>query len=202
MKEADAQRCFSCHTTLSTDADHFEPMSAIPGVTCEACHGPGAKHVQAARSGAGTGSTSDIMDPDRLTPVAAVDFCGACHRTWADVAFSGASQHGVEVVRFQPYRLEKSRCWGKNGDARLTCTSCHDPHAPLQRDSSVYDMRCLACHVRRNEVVSPTKPGAACPRAVDHCTTCHMPKITVPGMHGDFTDHFIRIAERNEAFPR
>jgi hypothetical protein len=32
--------------------------------------------------------------------------------------------------------------------------------------------------------------------------TCHMPKVDLPGMHADFTDHWIRIAKPNEPVPR
>ncbi len=201
MKDAEAQRCFGCHTGGSTTSGHFEPQSAIPGITCEACHGPGANHVKAKTSGAATKADASIMNPGNLSPVDSVDFCGACHRTWADVAFSGVAKRGNEVVRFQPYRLEKSRCWGKTGDARLTCVACHDPHAPLQRAAAAYDVQCLSCHLRHNEVATQAKPGAACPRASDHCTTCHMPKVAVRDMHGDFTDHFIRVVSLSEAVP-
>ncbi len=206
MEDADAQRCFGCHTGLSTVAGHFEPESAIPGITCEACHGPGADHAKVMAAGGvqsgSPGHASRIMNPATMNPVDSVDFCGTCHRTWADVAFSGVTKHGVDVVRFQPYRLEKSRCWGKAGDARLTCVACHDPHAPLQRDVVSYDVRCLSCHLRQNEVATAAKPGAACPRSSDHCTTCHMPKISMPEMHGQFTDHFIRIAGQDGTFPQ
>src|SRR5438552_3186239 len=58
------------------------------------------------------------LNPARLNPIDSVDFCGACHRTSWDVRLGGMT--GISTVRFQPYRLEKSRCWGK-GDARLTC---------------------------------------------------------------------------------
>ena len=202
MKNADAQHCFSCHTGVSTTARHFEPQSAIPGITCEACHGPGADHAKAmASSTAGAKTGSSILNPASLSPVDSVDFCGACHRTWADIAFSGVAKRGVEVVRFQPYRLEKSRCWGKAGDARLTCVACHDPHAPLQHNAVAYDAQCLSCHLRHDEVATPAKVGVACPRASDHCTTCHMPKVDVPEMHGEFTDHFIRVASRDAALP-
>jgi len=54
-----------------------------------------------------------------------VDYCGSCHRTWWDVTLDESP--GLKSLRFQPYRLENSRCWGK-GDARLTCVACHDPH--------------------------------------------------------------------------
>ena len=57
-----------------------------------------------------------ILNPQKLSAVASVDFCGACHRTWADVLQTQVT--GVANVRFQPYRLESSKCWGR-GDARL-----------------------------------------------------------------------------------
>ncbi len=202
MKDADAQRCFACHTGVSTTAGHFEPQSTIPGVTCESCHGPGADHVKAMASGAAAHRNSNILNPATMSPVDSVDFCGACHRTWADIAFSGAAQRGIEVVRFQPYRLEKSRCWGKAGDPRLTCVACHDPHTPLQRDAASYDIHCLSCHLRHDEVASPAKPGASCPRGSDHCITCHMPKVTVPEMHGEFTDHLIRVVNADGILPK
>jgi hypothetical protein len=39
------RRCFGCHTTAATTSEGFDPARLIPGVTCEACHGPGAKHA-------------------------------------------------------------------------------------------------------------------------------------------------------------
>ena len=88
-----------------------------------------------------------IFDPRRLTPSDSVDFCGACHRTWWDV--SSNMDIGILNLRFAPYRLEKSRCWGK-GDRRITCVACHDPHKPLAEDPAFYDQRCLACHATKN----------------------------------------------------
>ena len=202
MTEVDAQRCFGCHTGMSATEGHFEPQSAIPGVTCEACHGPGADHANAMASGAVSRSGPNIMSPASLSPVDSVDFCGSCHRTWADVAFSGAAQSSVGVIRFQPYRLEKSRCWGRAGDPRLTCVACHDPHVPLQKDVASYDGQCLSCHLRHGEIPSSAKRGAACPRGSEHCVTCHMPKVTVPEMHGDFTDHLIQIVSADATSPR
>ena len=56
------------------------------------------------------------MNPSRLDPVESVDFCGACHRTWEDVVTNIGL--GALNLRFAPYRLENSKCWGKP-DARL-----------------------------------------------------------------------------------
>ena len=118
-------------------------MQAMPGISCEACHGAGAKHVAATKAGDLDLGEAAIVNPKYLKPVELVDFCGACHTTWWDAKRIGAT--GVANVRFQPYRLECSRCWGK-GDARLTCISCHNPHQPLVRESRAYDNRCLSCH--------------------------------------------------------
>ena len=52
IDEAEARRCFGCHTTASTTAAGFAASRAIPGVTCEACHGPGRAHVSAMERGA------------------------------------------------------------------------------------------------------------------------------------------------------
>ena len=126
-------------------------------------------------------------------------FCGAFHRTWWDVTLTGAT--GLKSLRFPPYRIENSRCWGK-GDARLTCVACHDPHRSLQRDAASYDQRCLGCHVNSAEA-KPTAdhPGSACPVARKDCVTCHMPKARVEDIPVEFTDHQIRSARQGDAYP-
>jgi hypothetical protein len=104
-------------------------------------------------------------------------------------------------MRFPPYRLENSRCWGK-GDARLTCVACHDPHSPLQREAAAYDNKCLACHVNGPDA-KPTSdhPGLPCPKARKDCSECHMPKYQVTDIPVKFTDHQIRVVRPNEAIP-
>ncbi|HXZ32139.1 MAG TPA: multiheme c-type cytochrome [Terriglobales bacterium] len=194
----ETQRCFGCHTTASTTKGQFDPGHLIPGVTCEACHGPGAQHVAEKSMGAENQTTlRSIFNPAALRAVDAVEFCGACHRTAWDVALAGSK--GVFNVRFQPYRLETSRCWGK-GDARLVCFSCHDPHEPLVRDASSYDSRCMQCHVARTASKTSHDHHAVCRVSNKDCVTCHMPKQEIPGMHAKFTDHRIRIVHEDEEF--
>jgi hypothetical protein len=208
MDNSETQHCFGCHTSGSMIAGHFDPSRATPGVTCEQCHGPGTKHVAAMKSGKIEEGRRAILNPRKLSTVASVDFCGACHRTWADVLQTQVT--GVANVRFQPYRLESSKCWASSvhtsgsGDARLACYTCHDPHQPLVTETASYDSRCLSCHVTKksaekteriatqNEKVA-NHPGAACPVATSNCASCHMPKVEVPSMHAPFTDHRIRV---------
>ena len=193
------RRCFGCHTTAATTRAGFNPSRLVLGVDCEACHGPGAKHSELMDDEKNTEGRQAIFDPGILGPVAQVDFCGACHRTSYDV-FETRTK-GVERVRFQPYRLEESRCWG-DGDKRLTCVACHDPHQPVNRDPASYDEKCLACHASsRSQKRSLSHPGKACPVAAKNCVTCHMPQVQLRSMHAPFTDHRIRIARANSPYP-
>jgi hypothetical protein len=195
----DTHLCFGCHNTASSTGGHFDPDHLILGVTCEACHGPGLKHASAMKAGRITEGSTYVLNPAKLDPVDAVDFCGSCHRTWADVLETGMA--GVRTVRFQPYRLESSRCWG-NGDARITCLACHNAHQPLAHDSAFYDNACLRCHIAtKGSMNTSDHPGAACPQNTKDCATCHMPKYEPPGTHTYFTDHRIRIVQADRNYP-
>lgn len=195
ISSPEAQKCFGCHTTASTISGVFTPAKAIPGVTCEVCHGPGAAHAAAEKNGFRDEGAGLILNPKHLSPADSVDFCGACHRTWWDVNQDGLL--GIGTLRFPAYRLEKSRCWG-NGDPRVTCVACHDPHQPLVKDSVAYDQRCLSCHVTSAAQSKADHPGGLCPVAQKNCATCHMPKYETPDMHTKFTDHMIRVVKKQD----
>jgi hypothetical protein len=215
LTPAEARTCFNCHTVHATTSAGLDPLHAETGIGCEACHGPGARHVAAmtakARSGtvpAELRSSEAIFSPSRLSPADSIDFCGACHRSFADANLSTGPSADRAVVRFQPYRLEESKCWRATQDARLTCVACHNPHQPLNRDPTSYDHNCLQCHAGAHAIAAGASAdtsahaAAVCPRATHDCVSCHMPKVELPSMHGSFTDHFIRIARAGEPLPR
>jgi hypothetical protein len=199
-------RCFACHTTASSTGGGLDLEKAVPGVHCEACHGPGTDHIRAAESHLTDRTTKTIFNPAHLTPAGSVDFCGSCHRTLMDVVLDPGLK-GLSSIRFQPYRLQKSRCWEQTQGAGLTCTECHNPHEPLVRDASFYDRKCLSCHNSKRDGTqgSAAHPAAggppACPKATANCVGCHMPKYNLPEMHSQFTDHFIRIVRPGELYP-
>jgi len=204
----EARNCFSCHGTAATLDTKLHLDGMVPGVNCEACHGPGAKHVETMKSG--TGENLYIFNPKALEPEAlSQEFCGACHRGVDAVAMM-PNLGGLNNVRFQPYRIFNSRGHDPN-DRRLACTACHDPHADLKRDDSFYDAKCTSCHAlhadsaMKPSASSVSRPAAhdarACPVAKERCVSCHMPKVELPGAHFRFTDHRIRIAQAGEGYP-
>src|SRR4029077_79198 len=71
----EARRCFACHTTGLANAGQFDPaphcLSGVPG---EACHGPGAAHVPAMKTGKIEVGRRAILNPYKLDPFASVDF--------------------------------------------------------------------------------------------------------------------------------
>jgi hypothetical protein len=200
MSEEAARGCFACHTTEAAVGSRQQLERAAPGVSCEACHGPGERHVAAARA-------KNLKDPQIFNPAdldaieLSQEFCGACHQGF-DTVMSLAGQGGAANIRFQPYRIFNSRGHLVN-DKRMSCTACHDPHDQLRHDEAYYDSKCLACHLSNSkEPKTEARSAPACPVAAKQCASCHMPKVELPEMHFKFTDHWIRIVKPGAPVPR
>ncbi len=162
--------CFECHSTGGLD--RLEP--AENGVRCEACHGPGAAH-------AASGGKAAVVNPKRLTAAELNGFCGRCHRPPA----SGPARIDWNFawnVRHQPVYLSQSACFVKS-QGKLSCLTCHSPHAPLETHVENYDARCNACHaaVQRSSSCAPRD-----------CAGCHMPRVS-PEPPLRFTNHWIGV---------
>jgi len=200
------QQCFGCHTTGAVHGLELKLDQLTPGVGCEACHGPGEKHLVAVRAANAANSKKldrlEIFNPGDLDAHdLSQSFCGTCH-TGFEQAMLLPGQLGVNNIRFQPYRMFNSRGHNTN-DSRLGCVSCHNPHEKLERDAAYYDPKCLACHVTKSTDAKTARRNAdACPVSTKQCVTCHMPRVELPGMHASFTDHWIRIARPGDPVPR
>ena len=90
-----------------------------------------------------------------------------------------------DLARFQPVGLIRSKCFTVS--QKMTCTTCHDPHRPLEAQDSLGDWQCIQCHDPAESSDTLCKAGQP-----ENCLQCHMPKVqsTDPLR---FTDHWIRV---------
>jgi hypothetical protein len=146
---------------------------------------------------AGKPAGAGIFSPSHLLPQEKSALCNQCHTSASSM--KAQNPQGVHGVVSPAYRLEGSRCWNPT-DERASCTSCHDPHAALVRDTAAYDDKCISCHAQGTHALAH-QPGKTCPVGKRDCAGCHMPKVSVPGSPILFTDHRIRIARAGATYP-
>ncbi len=76
--------CIKCHATNGTAVHESTGATRVAelGIACEACHGPGEKHVawrRAAESKETEESGTGLVVPDELEPTRSAQVCGQCH---------------------------------------------------------------------------------------------------------------------------
>jgi tetratricopeptide (TPR) repeat protein len=228
--------CIGCHASypdyVSDSGNRYRPP--LPdGIGCERCHGPGALHADARMTGAadtsGGAFDSTIVNPRRLSPVRQIEVCAQCHLQ-ADVR---RPQPGRGEFDYRPglplgdfkemyvpavedtlmfgfvrhvERMVRSRCFVESG--RMTCTTCHSPHATSRGlPASHWAEKCLSCHAREDcpETVhgnaargagggrSRASGSSGAQRDAPDCVGCHMRRsqpYDVP--HVAIADHWIR----------
>lgn len=219
--------CLFCHVDRVDAVSHAhnryrEPLVQLQAsIGCERCHGPGELHVAERTAGAQPdGVDHSIVNPRHLPHALQQSICEQCHLQGEE----RITRRGRNVFEFRPglpfeqfvtvfvrppelmqaYRsvgqfeqLEQSHCTFPTGE-KLTCTSCHDPHATPsaeQRDR-FYRAKCLNCH-ESNGCSLPASDRAA---KKDNCITCHMPTAGSANIvHASVTDH--RIVRRPSTSP-
>ena len=184
-------KCFECHSTgpVQSDSDNRLAPSQL-GVRCEACHGPGRRHVLAAS--AGRQSKALISNPGRLSAGQLNQMCGTCHRAAEDGLMANPDK--AWSVRYQPIYFTKSQCFLRARGA-LSCLTCHDSHQHLERASLDYDKKCTGCH-------SSTSHRAKTEKPVGSCVECHMPRVPAQANLA-FTNHWIGVYDKeNPVRPR
>ncbi len=186
-------RCLSCHTTwfrsVAPDSSHAgSPEREDHGIGCERCHGPGKNHVKAAESGfaeLAIALSAKTPSQERLKS------CVECH-----AADGSIEPSDPEFTRSQGTTFLFSRCF-TGGKDRIGCTTCHDPHRPIDTTISHYEAKCLSCHSRKpasNPVREASGHEPVCPvNAKEKCIACHMPQVEEPLRKSHFTDHHIRV---------
>lgn len=168
-------RCFACHSTGRLRIDATENI--VPGelgVRCEVCHGPAAGHAREP-------DRFHPQNPARMPADELNRFCGECHRMPARTKDT-ANLRDPWNVRHQPPMLAASACFRKS-QGRLSCLTCHSPHAPLERNLAAYNSICGRCHI---------KPQHKANAAGRPCAACHMPAVE-PQPHLRFANHRIAV---------
>jgi hypothetical protein len=192
---AKAYQCFECHATLTSrrDRTRLDTATMVPNIGCERCHGPGRAHVEAARSGAGPAALAMTHGPDRASAAEQIAMCGACHRLPSMGDPGLVRTDNPVLVRFQPVGLMQSACY-KKAEGKLSCVSCHDPHARTSSDRAAYEEVCRSCHGAPDQVACKVAPASG-------CLECHMPRRDV-SRDMMMTDHWIRILSPEEKSER
>jgi hypothetical protein len=178
-------KCFECHTTVMSDRGSVEldESAMIANVGCERCHGPGQAHIEAARGGAGDEMLAMPFGLGRWQAAQEIQMCGACHRLPESVSPALIRPGNAVLVRFQPVGLTQSACY-KKSPGRLSCSTCHEPHARTSTDLAEYETVCRSCHHGPFQRPCTVSPSAG-------CVGCHMPRRDASrGMM--MTDHWIR----------
>lgn len=188
MDAADIRSCLGCHSTI-TPPPSLPIMNEliVKNVGCERCHGPRKKHVELAHVGLAE-DAKPLLTYE--TAESYMDSCATCHR---DASSVDPDSTVSERARFQPYGIQRSRCYLET-PGHLTCSTCHDPHDTVSKKRSESMDQCKRCH---DQMIAS---GCAHQPQGD-CIECHMP--LVPWTAGiEFHDHWIRIPDETELSKR
>ena len=220
------KECFSCHNAYAaTESDSGTPELFLPatvpeGIDCQRCHGPGAAHVQSARSGqAAAAIRKAIVNPARLSNERQRELCFRCHLKSTNQRLPYAVRKFDRGYFFRPgepledyslhfdhapspafddkfeiahsaYRLLKSACFLKSSGA-LLCTTCHNPHR-VQRGREAVQSYVQVCLNCHAGRLDQLAAAGKHVKSQD-CLGCHMPKRrTDDVVHVVMTDHYIQ----------
>ena len=213
-------RCLECHATYfesipSEKAEnYYKKTGFVLGISCERCHGPGRAHAEYERSKsvAVSSATHSIVNPAALPRERHIEVCAQCHGGIGQAIAPPFSyipgQHlgnyvtlphpdaeaRVDVHGNQVALTQRSRCYRSS---QMTCTTCHDVHAP-ERVAASYSEKCLQCHQDR-DCGEFAKLGA---KIRQDCIDCHMPvqdsNLIVSDLNGEqikarIRNHWIKV---------
>jgi cytochrome c553 len=207
--------CITCHAgrVEMVDNNRYKINIIDLSIGCENCHGPGGAHVDRRTNLAKNADSPDlsIVDFAKISRTESEMICSQCHlRGAATVSVRGRHSSdylpGMQLTDFRiDYQLKQSgksmkvtghveqmrlsKCY--QNSAAMTCTTCHDPHAPPAEDDRVSYFRdkCLSCHADQ---------GCALPsdqriEQQDNCVNCHMPTSPTDIDHFAFTHHRVGV---------
>lgn len=211
--------CANCHSTnLQTNydapSDTFHTTWSILNVSCEACHGPGSKHV-AYISSSDYGKKEKVAGSylvfhSNQTSEEQLVTCAPCHsrRMVLDENPFRSLQlldHYIPDVPHTPMyyadgqihdedyefsSFTQSRMYMHN----VKCSNCHNPHSG--KLLLVGNALCLQCHVKSLD--SPGHTFHAANTEGSQCINCHMPTKNYMGIDVR-RDHSMRVPRPDQS---
>ena len=174
--------CGKCHTTGYSPEGNQDGMPGMigtwveDGITCQACHGPGAQHAA-------------TQNPAFITVDHSAAMCGGCHTRDAQhrIAAGGPDGDGDQFIKHHEQYDEMIAA----GHGNLTCVTCHDPHKSTKLDEpGALVLDCDACH---SDVEMYNTGGGQ-----HTCTACHMAHVAKSAVKrgpwsGDIASHIFAI---------
>src|SRR5215471_18404336 len=96
MSHDDKLACFGCHATNAARGAQVTLDKMIPGVQCSHCHEATDAHLAAMLQK----SNEPVIPPtlSKLSSEQVSNFCGRCHRTWAEIAIQ--ANPSIANIRF------------------------------------------------------------------------------------------------------
>ena len=211
--------CADCHSTnlrknYRHETDTYATKWSEIDVSCEACHGPGSRHV--AWSAIDEGKRPEIADyglevrSSGLDNEQFVELCAACHSRRGEVGDYDHSQVNMmetlvpSLLQQGLYHsdgqiLDEVSVWGSFLQSKMyangvSCRDCHNSHSlELKFEGNAL---CQQCHIPEqfdtpehhfHEPMVNGEPGAGA-----QCVNCHMPEQ--PYMVIDYrADHSLRV---------
>ncbi len=217
-----SSRCVFCHVgsidPLEGNPHRFSVSE--PAIGCERCHGPGAghiaKHDPPVTLSVSAGMVDRVVHPTNLSREIGEAICQQCHLQGAVSVESAESTvwdyrpgdrltslrsdfqyetdgQSMKIVGHVE-QMQASVCYQQS--KTMTCTTCHNPHAPTtaSESSEVYRQACFSCHGEHDcglELKTRVK------RAGNDCAHCHMPVAPTNVTHAAFHNHRIAVYDES-----
>lgn len=145
--------CATCHTTGYDASDH---QWVDEGVTCEACHGAGLSHVEAADNAGGHIDDKELLEiQSAITITPEPETCATCHTRWTEDATCNDPLHCTNMAydawKTSPHAQIITHTEDPNStEYALACSGCHLVHDKDQTFPNLLvkspENMCLACH--------------------------------------------------------